>query len=133
MGFVRIYIEGYKVLLKKMKKAPKQIDRAWNTKVGKAIGLKWKKESQRNSKVDRGRLREAIDFEVGHDFVACLVPRNSMAGRYAKLQHDVIEGRGKKTRQVARRGWKFIKRARDDNRKKFVKIAMTLFKEVKKK
>lgn len=47
--------------------------------------------------------------------VDIFVPTNSAGGPYAYYQHSVQEGRGIATRKQARRGWKFIERAIDDN------------------
>ena len=77
-----------------------------------------KKKGTGKSGSDRGGLEKSIRFKVERGRLFLYVPDNSMAGKYAWLQHDKIKGRGPGTRRKGKQaGWKFLERAVDDNEK----------------
>ena len=60
-----------------------------------------------------GTLEKSITTrQRGADWADVFVPINSSAHEYARIQHDVLEGRGIGTREKgADAGWKYIERA----------------------
>ena len=107
----RVEVTGIRAIGRRFDRATTIVDK--NTKAElQNVGFLVQREARRNAKFLRGDLERSITFIVGDDYVDCLVPLNSPAGPYAMRQHDVLKGRGKKTRaKGARAGWKYIERA----------------------
>ena len=112
-------LNGAERLQKKYAKASGKLDKSIQGKL-QTIGFRGQRESRLNAKIsppsssDRGALRKSIQWRVDGNRLFIFVPDNSLAGKYAWLQHDKIKGRGEGTiREGSRAGWKFITRWKD--------------------
>ena len=106
--------------IKKMEKAATRLNKGIGQKL-KTVGWKIQEESKENAKIspvkdtDRGGLEKSILWRVSGHKLYIYVPDNSLAGKYAWIQHD-HPGRGSGTIRKGKRADKeFITRAVDDN------------------
>ena len=111
-----------KPLEKKYSKASSSIGKSLNQKL-RLVGIKIQDESRENAKIspprdpDRGGLEKSIIWRVEGGRCFIFVPDNSLAGKYAWIQHK-HPGRGVGTIIKGKRaGKEFITRAVNDNKK----------------
>ncbi|MCK5020255.1 MAG: hypothetical protein KAS32_24665 [Candidatus Peribacteraceae bacterium] len=121
---IRIIARGFDRASRKMNGAASKLDSEFDKKsrnIGFRVSKTAKKYAKRGTRPG-GDLERSIIFRVGKGFVRILVPDNSKAGRYAKIQHDKRftgpnKGRGPGTRRKgAKADWKFITRAIRDEK-----------------
>ena len=118
---MEVRLKNHNKIVKKYDKANARISKGISQKL-KLVGIKMQRESRKNAKIsptsnkDRGGLEKSILWHVSGNKCYIFVPDNSLAGKYAWLQHDFIEGRGTGTiRKPGDAGWKFIDRAVEEN------------------